>query len=346
MAVKLKETARRSEPVRTPWASTAVSAGRRESLIARAGFGTIALPTSSTTPSSSRSPGRRRVTTSSAAPCPSRSRSPWPWSIRASVRGYAARSRSASASSLSRRPCGSSPPRRPRAARRETTLRGFSALLGGLVLAAVGTSVLWRSRRSDESRTRRYLRRSSSRSRIRRRLRARGAGRDRLRCRPQAPLTGRRGRSRPPPRRRLLPDCRRPDARRLVCPVAERRGGDRVPRSLRPARPRPDARFATATASCSSIAGVRARATATTTRSAGRDEDLLAAIAFLQARPDVDPERIGGLGLSVEGSSSWKRRPRQTTSRRSSPTGPATAPSASSWLRRVRASGSCSPTTR
>ena len=31
------------------------------------------------------------------------------------------------------------------------------------------------------------------------------------------------------------------------------------------------------------------------------DKDLKAAIAFLQRRPDVDPERIGGLGLSVGG---------------------------------------------
>ncbi|MGH3034952.1 MAG: alpha/beta hydrolase [Gaiellaceae bacterium] len=33
----------------------------------------------------------------------------------------------------------------------------------------------------------------------------------------------------------------------------------------------------------------------------GGDKDLEAAIAFLQKRPDVDPERIGGIGLSVGG---------------------------------------------
>jgi uncharacterized protein len=33
----------------------------------------------------------------------------------------------------------------------------------------------------------------------------------------------------------------------------------------------------------------------------GGDKDLEAAIAFLQRRPDVDPERIGGIGLSVGG---------------------------------------------
>jgi dienelactone hydrolase len=33
----------------------------------------------------------------------------------------------------------------------------------------------------------------------------------------------------------------------------------------------------------------------------GNERDIKAAIAFLQRRPDVDPERIGGLGLSVGG---------------------------------------------
>jgi dienelactone hydrolase len=33
----------------------------------------------------------------------------------------------------------------------------------------------------------------------------------------------------------------------------------------------------------------------------GNEKDLKAAIAFLQRRPDVDPDRIGGLGLSVGG---------------------------------------------
>jgi multisubunit Na+/H+ antiporter MnhB subunit len=33
----------------------------------------------------------------------------------------------------------------------------------------------------------------------------------------------------------------------------------------------------------------------------GGDEDLKAAVRFLQSRPDVDPERIGGIGLSVGG---------------------------------------------
>ena len=33
----------------------------------------------------------------------------------------------------------------------------------------------------------------------------------------------------------------------------------------------------------------------------GADKDILAAVEFLQGRPDVDPDRIGGIGLSVGG---------------------------------------------
>ena len=33
----------------------------------------------------------------------------------------------------------------------------------------------------------------------------------------------------------------------------------------------------------------------------GGDTDIKAAIAYLQRRPDVDPDRIGGIGLSVGG---------------------------------------------
>jgi hypothetical protein len=33
----------------------------------------------------------------------------------------------------------------------------------------------------------------------------------------------------------------------------------------------------------------------------GGDRDILAAVAYLQTRPDVDPDRIGGIGLSVGG---------------------------------------------
>ena len=33
----------------------------------------------------------------------------------------------------------------------------------------------------------------------------------------------------------------------------------------------------------------------------GADKDILAAVEYLQSRPDVDPDRIGGIGLSVGG---------------------------------------------
>ena len=33
----------------------------------------------------------------------------------------------------------------------------------------------------------------------------------------------------------------------------------------------------------------------------GGERDIFAAIDFLESRPDVDPDRIGGLGLSVGG---------------------------------------------
>ena len=65
---------------------------------------------------------------------------------------------------------------------------------------------------------------------------------------------------------------------------------------------RPGCSFATATACCSSTVAGKARATAIRTSSAGEAKrDLHAAAAYLQSRPDVDPERIGAIGLSVGG---------------------------------------------
>ena len=58
----------------------------------------------------------------------------------------------------------------------------------------------------------------------------------------------------------------------------------------------------TATACCSTTAGARATARETPTRWGWDfDKDIRAGIAFLEQRADVDPERIGGLGLSVGG---------------------------------------------
>ena len=67
-------------------------------------------------------------------------------------------------------------------------------------------------------------------------------------------------------------------------------------------RSRPGCSPGTATACCSSTAAARAAARASPTPGAGAaSKDIKAAIAFLSAGPDVDPGRIGGIGLSVGG---------------------------------------------
>ena len=109
-------------------------------------------------------------------------------------------------------------------------------------------------------------------------------------------------RARRPVREREVHDQRRPRAARLVHPVAQRRRGDRVPGPQRARSARRGCSPATATACCCSTGAARARARATRTRGAGAaTQDIEAAIAFLQRRPDVDPGRIGGIGLSVGG---------------------------------------------
>ena len=63
-----------------------------------------------------------------------------------------------------------------------------------------------------------------------------------------------------------------------------------------------DARRGTATACCSSTAAARARARATRTCSAGRASATSTRRSrSCSTRPDVDPERIGAIGLSVGG---------------------------------------------
>ena len=83
------------------------------------------------------------------------------------------------------------------------------------------------------------------------------------------------------------------------------------------------------TASCSSTAAARAPATATRTASAGPStRTSRRAFAFLRDRADVEPGRIGGLGLSVGGEMMLQTRRRtRPTSRPSSPTAPAPASS-------------------
>ena len=73
-------------------------------------------------------------------------------------------------------------------------------------------------------------------------------------------------------------------------------GGDRTRRG----RARRSCSSATATASCSTTPAAAGRARASRTPGAGAGtKDVAGALAFLKARPEVDPERIGGLGLST-----------------------------------------------
>ena len=60
----------------------------------------------------------------------------------------------------------------------------------------------------------------------------------------------------------------------------------------------------------------------------GGDKDIQAAVEFLKARPDVDPGRIGGIGLSVGGELMLQAAAETTTSPRSSPRVPARGRSA------------------
>ena len=70
----------------------------------------------------------------------------------------------------------------------------------------------------------------------------------------------------------------------------------------------------------------------------GGDRDIDAAVAYLQARPDVDPSRIGGIGLSVGGEMMLEAAARGARrSPPSSPTAPAPAPTPRTWTRTCRA---------
>ena len=89
---------------------------------------------------------------------------------------------------------------------------------------------------------------------------------------------------------------------RLVRAVAQRRRRDRLPRPQGPAGRRRGCSPATATACCSSTAAARATARATPTRGAGATRATSRPRSpSCSDRPDVDPGRIGGLGLSVGG---------------------------------------------
>ena len=192
-----------------------------------------------------------------------------------------------------------------RSARRATTSPGCSSLAAGLLLLGLGVVTLWRTRRTDGSRWWRYPRRASAR---RRGLRRRGRGRL-----PDRPVLRHHA-------RRDAPSCP-PDHLGVAyenvkfttsdglelegwyVPSQERRCRDRVPRPQRPAGARRGCSPATATACCCSTAAAKATATASPNswgwggESGHQGRDRLSC----SAAPDVDPDRIGGIGLSVGG---------------------------------------------
>ena len=120
----------------------------------------------------------------------------------------------------------------------------------------------------------------------------------------QVARAGRRRRRAPPTRTVSVRGLGRARARRLVPPVAERRRGRRrARRQQRPqglGRPRVGCSPATATASCSTTpaAAARARAARTTTAGTGARTSPARSTSS-SARDDVDPSRIGAVGLST-----------------------------------------------
>ena len=111
-----------------------------------------------------------------------------------------------------------------------------------------------------------------------------------------------RARARSGVRGRVLQDERRSRAQGLVHPLEEPRSRDRIPGPQRLAAARTDA----------GPARLRGAALRQARRGSGAEgvpnvfgwkgeRDVRAAVEFLRNRPDVDPERIGGIGLSVGG---------------------------------------------
>ena len=173
-------------------------------------------------------------------------------------------------------------------------------------------STLWRSRRLDDRPPWRYPRRACSSLAVScslvfalRSSRSRRPTSSRTRSRAEVPAAEPRRRV----RGRRLHDERRAQPRGLVRALAERRDRDRLPRPVGPAAADAACSCRTATASCCSTAAARARARATPTCSAGRASATCTPPRdYLRSRPDVDPGRIGGIGLSVGGEMLIRRR--------------------------------------
>ena len=95
-------------------------------------------------------------------------------------------------------------------------------------------------------------------------------------------------------------DQRRPAAEGLVHPLAQRRRRDLVPGPSGVAEAREDARRQRVRRAASTGAAKASEGDPNIFGWQG-ERDIHAAVEFLQNCPDVDPERIGGIGLSVGG---------------------------------------------
>jgi hypothetical protein len=300
MAVRVEESVRSSERVRERRTSALMSAGRRESWVARAGFGAIAfhlLDDAFLQPEPGTSAGDHLVATVPIAIALALA-VVYP-RLRAGLRGSIA-----IGVGLLAFAAGLAVPAR------HVVLDGASgddftgllAQLGGLVLAGLGTSVLWRSRRLEGSRTRRYLRRFL--------IALAGLV---VALELVAPVgigfvATHKARSPVTP-----VDLGRPheevsfqtaDGLTLAGWYVSSQNGAAVIAFPGRSGPVDHARMLVRHGYGVLLFDRRGEGDSEGDFNAfgwGGDEDLLAALAFLRQRPDVDPDRIGGLGLSVGG---------------------------------------------
>ena len=178
---------------------------------------------------------------------------------------------------------------------------GWLSLVAGLVLVGLGIVTLWRTRRTDDRGGGATSGAPCSRS---------PPSSSRLDSFPlvlaqvithtsRAHVPDARPRRRP--RRRVVHDVRRPPARGVVRAVAKRRDRDR-----RPGRSGPQKQTRMLVRNGYGVLLFDRRGEGASDGDPnifgwGGERDLHAAAAYLQSRPDVDPERIGAIGLSVGG---------------------------------------------
>ena len=180
---------------------------------------------------------------------------------------------------------------------------GFLSLAAGLLLLGLGCATLWRSRRQGGSRARRYGRRL---------LLAVGvvlaAGVVLLPTSVAYVVTHSARAEVPRPELGTAFEdvqfrtSRRPAPTGLVHPVEERRRRDRLPGPVGPAEAGTDARPPRLRSPPVRPPRRRVRARATRTASAGEGSGIsMPPLRISASRPDVDPNRIGVIGLSVGG---------------------------------------------